>query len=240
MEYSLKQLEHSIKAFKFASDAKHYADQIKHLAYTISEGNTLTAKQVDKLTYIINLINSDQALKWIVYDGLRQKLWQCVYRGREAIASSFYETHGKDTQQLNGIDFHKRVVKKTIAKDTVLYQWCRMLLTNDGAVLYDSNTKNVTIGEYFSETKVPQEQLGINPYHDVKDPSGKSVTTTNRVCCSFKLPFAVDCLLTTAKGTFDEWSVAGMRRYAVGGKEQYYIPLSKDQKIKLAQIAQFE
>ena len=115
-----------------------------------------------------------------------------------------------------------------------------MLLTNDGAVLYDPNTKNVTVGEYFSETKVPQEQLGINPYHDVKDPSGKSVTTTNRVCCSFKLPFAVDCLLTTAKGTFDEWSVAGMRRYAVGGKEQYYIPLSKEQKIKLAQIAQFE
>ena len=55
MEYSLQQLEHSIKAFKSSNDAKYYADQIKHLAYTISEGNRLTANQVDKLTDIITM-----------------------------------------------------------------------------------------------------------------------------------------------------------------------------------------
>lgn len=254
MEYSIQQLENSINAFKSSSNAKYYADQIKHLAYTISEGNKLTTSQIDKLIDIINQINSDQALKWIVYDGLRQKLWQCVYRGREEIASSFYVTHDKDTKQIDGIDFRKSIEKQKLKEGTILFQWCRTIQTKDGMVIYEPNTKLVTVGEYFSWSKVPQEQLGLNPYQDVYDPSGKYVITTNRVCCRFTLPFDVECLVSTAKGTFDNWSVytrdssgqktGAYERFGVGGKQQIFIPFKKgeegkEQRIQLAMNAQF-
>lgn len=249
MEYSLHQLQDCINAFRNGSNAKYYTDQIKHWAYTISEGNKLTINQADRLKDIINQINADQALKWIVYDGLRQKLWQCVYRGREEFTSTFYVSHEKDTKQLDGINFRNTVEKKRLQEGTILYQWCRTIQTKDGMVIYEPNTRLVTVGEYFSRSKVPQEQLGLNPYQDVYDPSGKYVITTNRVCCCFRLPFDVECLVSTAKGTFDDWSVAmrnskgekiGVaKRYGIGGKQQIYIPLDKEQKIQLAENAQF-
>lgn len=245
MDYSLQQLENNINAFKAGGpNAKYYADQIKHWSHVISEGNKLTTFQIDKLTNLINQVNHDPDLKWVVYENLRKKLWDSVYRGRQDVASSFYVSHQRDTQQMNGINFRHDVISKSLPAGTTLFQWCWVLVSNGRKTLYDQNTGFVTVGEYFCETKVPQEQLGINPYHDVVNPAGKYQGVEKRVCCQFTLPFSVDALYSTSKGVSDDWSVSerdekgnrtgGSSRYAVGGQQQVYIPLSKEQKIELA------
>lgn len=245
MDYSLQELENSIKAFKAGGpNAKYYADQIKHWAYVISEGNTLTTYQIDRLTNLINQVNSDPSLKWIVYDNLRKKLWDSVYRGREGVATSFYMAHSRNVGEKNGINFRYDVYTKTLPVGTKLFQWCWALVSNGKRMLYDNNTGRVTIGEYFSETKVPQEQLGINPYHDTINPSGRYEGEEKRICCEFTLPFSVDALYSISKGVIDTWStserdakgkqIGDKGRSTVGGQQQVYIPLSKEQKIELA------
>lgn len=238
MDYSLQQLENNINAFKAGGpNAKYYADQIKHWAYVISEGTNLTTFQIDKLTNLINQVNHDPDLKWVVYENLRNKLWDIVYRGRQDVASSFYVSHQKDTQEMNGINFRHDVISKSLPTGTTLFQWCWVLVSNGRKTLYDKKSGIVTVGEYFSETKIPQEQLGINPYHDVANVDYSRVRyqgVEKRVCCQFTLPFSVDALYSTSKGVSDYWSVSGSSRYAVGGQQQVYIPLSKEQKIELA------
>lgn len=255
MDYSIQQLESQINEFERATDVKRISDQIKHTVYTISEGNRLTQHQARKLESIINCINSDQALKWVVPEFLRRKLWESIYRSREETALSFYASHGKDSKEASGINFRHDVYKGVIPQGTILFQWCRVWSVNGSASLINPRTGKTTVGEYFCYSKVPQEQLGINPYSDVCDASGDYEGTTNRLCYKFRFPFKADCLLSSAKGTYDNWSVLqrngagnpkrnssgqllGSPRWAVGGQQQIYIPLNFQQRMTLAQIAQ--
>lgn len=255
MDYSIQQLSNYIHSFKTGGDAKYLANRIKDTVYTISEGNRLTHDQARRLEYILHEIVSDQALKWVIYEDLRRKLWNSIYRSREEVASSFYVSHGRNTQQLNGINLRHDVYVGNIPEGTILYQWCRIIIVNGKASIYDPQKNVTTVGEYFSYGKVPQEQLGINPYCDVTDSSGEFEGSAKRLCYKFRFPFIADCMLSAAKGTYDNWSVMqryssgklkrdsfgqpqGMPLWTVGGQQQVYIPLSLQQRIQLALIAQ--
>ena len=277
MEFQLQLLEEDLRAYQTGGDAKYHSERIKKEVRAIAECNCMSAVHTDRLKNIINRIYADQGLKWVVYEPLRRKLWNLVYRGREAIASSFYMTHKGNTIGISGIDFKKDIAIVDLPIGTRLYQWCIMVRSHGEDTLYDAATGIATVGEYFSLNKVPQEQLGINPYFDLyeaellqaannvnalKNDTNKQkqeakaesfkekgyITISKRVCCQFVLPFSVKALVSMAKGTFDDWSVQrdsygerieGSGLFAVGGKQQIFIPLSDFQKRQLAQIAVF-
>ena len=263
MDYLIQQLSSDVHAFKTGCNAKFLSDRIKDTVYKISEGCRMTHNQARKLEFILHEISSDQALKWVVYDDLKRKLRDSIYRAREEVASSFYAYCGKDPSQMNGINFKHDVYIGMITKGTTLYQWCKAIIVNGKASLYDEKTNISTVGEYFCFSKVPQEQLGLSPYYDLTDVSGKFLGTAKRECYKFCFPFDAECMLSAARGTYDNWN--NMQRYAsgklkrnslgrpqgmplwtVGGQQQVYIPLGfgddiKNKKrlaIELAKIAQ--
>lgn len=263
MDYSIQQLSNYIHEFKKGGDAKFLFDRIRDTIYTISEGCRLTHEQARRLEFILHEISSDQALKWVVYDDLKRKLRDSICRTREEVASSFYAYWGKDAKQLSGINFKHDVYIGRITKGTVLYQWCKAIIVNGKASLYDEKTNISTVGEYFCFRKVPQEQLGMSPYYDLTDASGKYLGTAKRECYKFTFPFDAECMLSTAKDTYDNWNIQqryasgklkrnsmgqpqGMPLWTVGGQQQVYIPLGfgddvrnkKRLAIELAKIAQ--
>ena len=255
MDYSIQNLSSYIHVFKSGGNAKYLTDRIKDTIYTISEGNKLTQYQARKLESILHEIVSDQALKWVVYEDLRRKLWDSISRSREEAALSFYAFHGRDTRQLNGINLRQDVYIGRIPEGTELFQWCRLIIVKGGASVFDPLTNKTTVGENFSYRKVPQEQLGISPYSDLTESNGKFEGLAKRMCFQFRFPFAADCMLSAAKGTYDNWSVLernahgkvvrdssgqpqGVPLWTVGGQQQVYIPLGLEQRIQLAKIAQ--
>lgn len=155
--------------------------------------------------------------------------------------------------ELNGINFDREIYRKTIESGTTLYQWCKMKV--------EAGAADILIGSYFSDSIVSPETLGLGGLFELCDENDKFVGIAERVCCSFTFPFTVkDCLVSTAKGTVDNWSVKHnnwgrkirTRKNEInervptrglwgrGGARQYYIPLTKEQKKTLAKIAKHE
>ncbi len=273
MDSHIQRLEDCIRAYKAGTDAKRCSDQIKQVIKEISDSNCMSAVHTDRLKNILNLLYNDQGLKWAIYEPLTpeiQKIWNLISRGREALASSFYTAHNGDLGAINCIDLKKDVTVVNLTLGTTLYQWCRFIIVNGKEVIYNPASEFCSIGEYFSYSKIPQEQLGINPYFDLyevkvqkafdnlkaiqdaaekntKAYSKKYYSIGKKVCCQFVLPFPVNALVSTAKGTFDTWSVSRGSNgsdieapwYAIGGAKQVFIPLNTSQKQQLAQTALF-
>ena len=259
MDYHIQRLEECIRVYKTSRDPKQYCDQIKKLVKEISDSNSMSSVHTDRLLNILQLLYNDQGLKWTIYEPLKpeiQKIWGLVRRGREALAASFYSTHDGDLNAINCIDLKKDVNIVNLSQGTTLYQWCRFLIVNGKETLYDPESQFTTIGEYFSFIKVPQEQLGISPYFELYEvkiqKAFKNLQATidsyeknkkpyikkyysigKKVCCQFVLPFSTKALVSTAKGTFDTWSVGRGSNgspidapwYAIGGEKQIFIPL---------------
>lgn len=272
MDYHIQCLEEYIRTYRLGCDAKRYSDLIKQMVKALSDSNSMSAVHTERLKNILYFLYNDQGLKWTIYEPLKseiQKIWNLISRGREALAASFYMAHEKDLGNINCIDTKKDVNIVNLTIGTTLYQWCRFLLVNGKETLYDPASNFCTIGEYFSFSKVPQEQLGINPYfklyevkvqkafnnlmstHEAAEKNAiaygkKFYSIGKKVCYQVVLPFSAHALVSTAKGTFDTWSVSRgygsdieFPWYAIGGAKQVFIPLDSSQMWQLAQTAQF-
>lgn len=266
MDSQIRLLEEDIRAYQAGGDAKYYSDRIKNEAAAIADCNCMSAVHVDRLKSILDRINADQGLRWVVYEPIRRKLWNLVYRGREALASSFYTAHNGDLGLIDCIDLKKDVTVVNLTIGTTLFQWCRFLIVNGKETIYDPDSGFTTVGEYFSFNKVPQEQLGINPYFDLYEVKTqkafknldalkrndntygkKYYSIGKKICCQFVLPFSANALVSTAKGAFDTWSVQHDSNrshieapwYAIGGAKQVFIPLDTFQKKQLAETAMY-
>lgn len=260
MDYSIQQLEDTISI----STCNNNTD-FREIVYKISGGCLLSLRQANKLQSILERNGINQLLS----RDLQKKLWESVCRARESFASTFYANAGKNVEHINGIDFRKELFAAELGSGTVLYQWCMMVKSHGEATLYDPNSGVVTVGEYFSFNKVPVATLGANYYYDLyeaemlqafsnakelgRDEKAKAalergyVSTAERTCFQFTLPFPVRCLVSVARKTFDTWSVQrdtlgnrieGYGKFAQGGEQQVFVPLTPFQKRQFAEVAQ--
>lgn len=192
------------------------------------------------------------------------KVAEKIKRERLTEARSFYVEYNEDVRHVeSSIDPNHEVVTTLVTPGTVLYQWCKMIETEDGEVtLYDSQKDICTIGKYFSTTQVSPDSLGFFRAFDLHNTNGIFEGIAQQVCCRFVFQFSAPCLVSTAKGTFDNWNVhhhydgTAINKeetigdikinkepykgiWAYGGAEQVFVPLSDEQRKELAQTAQF-
>lgn len=137
------------------------------------------------------------------------------------------------------IDFRNPTRLCQIEQNEVMYQWC--MVKGDGTV---------GVGQWFSRTKVTMNELGLAPGYDFLTPKRKIFKGTGtRLLFKFTFPFEKEAFRCTAAGAIDTWSVRhdstgqkcqGAGVWASGGAEQFFVPLSEDEKQKLLDTAEQE
>lgn len=248
-------IESLINILDSQAPANQSLDDIESVLKSISSGISIPyAKRQRLYDIVIRLKNSP-------HEQIKEaasKVAKKIRRERLTDAQTFYALHNEDSVVVkSSINPHYEVESTLVTTGMALYQWCKMIINDDGnATLYDPTKNKCTIGNYFSTRPVTPESLGIYGIYDLKNTDGKFEGTAEQVLCQFTLPFSAPCLVSIAKGTFDHWNAhhyydgteiqwnkisAGNYDglWAYGGALQVFIPLNDYQKKSLAKIAQF-
>lgn len=165
---------------------------------------------------------------------VREKVYSCN-RDRFIMFCQNHDVKGDVSGYCLGLDFTRNIRFGEVSAGQKLYQWC--FWKEDG---------NIVVGQWFTIRKVKPESLGVSPFIDVLGPRGGFHGTGTRVLCSFEMPFTKDCVISRSATIYDKWSV---NRYfdgesidwdgllSKGGAEQYFVPLTDNEREALKAVA---
>lgn len=256
--YNIDSLVNLLKQQTPCNDA---IEDIEKVLNSIASGTSIPHSKREELYNIVM-----QLTRWGIKEEA-SKVVEKIRRERLADAQQFYKSYNAPVDQVQSSVDPNHEVEVTIApKGLTLYQWCKMVIDNKGkATLFDKSkeSKGTLIGNYFSIEIVSLPSLGAFRVYDLYNTNGTFVGTAQQVCCRFVLPFSAPCLVTCAKGAFDNWNakhyhdgtlinekeqkIGGIQVekehykgiWAHGGATQVFIPLTEAQKFELAKHAEF-
>ncbi len=191
----------------------------------------------------INNVTKDNS-EWNLSFEIRQVQGKIINNGRAKFQNfcSQQEVLGKNndiSSYARCIDFREPTRCCHIKQNDEMYQWC--MVRGDGAV---------GVGQWFSRSKATLDELGLAPGYDFLTPKRKLFKGTGtRLLFKFTFPFEKAAFRCTAAGAIDTWSARhdstgqkceGLGVWASGGGEQYFVPLSVDEKMRLLDTAKQE
>ena len=226
-------------------------DQIKRILDDVSCGIGSDARHRCKLQ---NNILKD--LEKLTGGELRHKITKVINRirrERREIAENFYSAHHQNHASIDAInfDFEPEILK--LSTGMILYQWCIPVIdkystSKDGnpEAFLDKKGSYICLGSFYSPSIVEIEFLGASALIDIWF-RGNYLGTGTRELYQFRLPFNAYCLKSVAGSAFDSWSarrnwdgseIAGQGFLMSGGAVQYFLPLNKEQKMRLAETGE--
>ena len=257
--YNIESLVNLLKQQTPCNDA---IENIEKVLGSIASGTSIPHSKREELYNIVMQLKHKS--RWGIKEEA-SKVVEKIRRERLADAQQFYKSYNSPVDQVQSSVDPNHEVEVTIAqKGLTLYQWCKMVIDNKGkATLFDESKGICMIGNYYSIEIVSLSSLGAFRDYDLYNTNGIFVGKAQQVCCRFVLPFSAPCLVTCAKGAFDNWNakhyhdgtlinekeqkIGGIKVekehykgiWAHGGATQVFIPLTEAQRFELARHAEF-